>query len=63
MIFHHKLKGGVIMTQYKIVFMVDNRRTEQIVTAFNTNEAKKLIEAQYSGSRVVIHNVTPIYKK
>ena len=39
--------------QYKCVFSVNNRRITQIVTANNTIEAKKIIELQYRGLRLI----------
>ena len=40
------------MSRYKCVFYVNGRRTEQIVAANNSIDARKLIEAQYSGCKV-----------
>ena len=37
---------------YHIVFLVDGRKTEQNVSAFSSLDAKKLIEAQYSGHKI-----------
>lgn len=40
------------MNQYKVVFTVNGKRTEQVVSAFDMAAAKKLIEAQYSNCKV-----------
>lgn len=40
------------MYQYKCVFSVNGRRTEEIVSAQNTIDAKKLIESRYFGSKI-----------
>lgn len=45
------------MSQYKVVFSVNGRRTEQYVNAFNTNDAKKIIEAQYAGQKIIFFSV------
>lgn len=39
--------------QYKCVFSANNRRITQIVTANNAMEAKKIIELQYRGLRLI----------
>ena len=44
-------------SQYHITFTVDGKRTEQTITAFSIADAKKLIEAQYSGHRVTFFGV------
>lgn len=41
------------MLQWKCTFYVNGRRTEQIVSAVSSYEAKKNIEAQYSGSKIL----------
>ena len=41
------------MNKYKCVFTVDGRRTEQIITANTSFDAKKLIEAQYQNCRIL----------
>lgn len=48
------------MRQYKCVFLVDNRRTEQIVTADSQFNARKLIEAQYTNSKITWLSATPV---
>lgn len=45
------------MREYKVVFYVNNIRTETIVSARSTSEARKLVEAQYSGAKVTIIQV------
>lgn len=45
--------------KYHAVFTVDGRRTVQDVSAFSIADAKKLIEAQYSGHKVVFYECSP----
>ena len=45
------------MYQYKVTFSVDGHRTEQVVTARTSVDARRLIEAQYPNSKVIIWNV------
>ena len=45
------------MREYKVVFYVNNIRTEAVVLARSTSEARKLVEAQYSGAKVRIVQV------
>ncbi len=45
--------------KYHAVFMVDGRRTVQDVYAFCIADAKKLIEAQYSGHKVIFFECSP----
>ena len=45
------------MHQYKITFSVDGRRTEQIVSANSTYDAKRLIEAQYPNCKINFLNI------
>lgn len=40
------------MPKYEVNFMVDGRRTQEIVSAFSYGEAQKIIEAQYSGAKI-----------
>ena len=46
------------MNRYKCVFMVNGTRTEQIVNANTAFEARKLVEAQYGGAKIVWVNVS-----
>lgn len=41
------------MKQWIVDFSVNNRRSKQIVSANTSFDAKKLIESQYSGQKVV----------
>ena len=34
------------MAQYNVQFSIDGRRTQEIVSAYNTNDARKIIEAR-----------------
>lgn len=44
------------MNQYKVVFTVNGRRTEQVVSANDSMSAKKLIEAQYSNCKITFYD-------
>lgn len=44
------------MREYLITFTVNSSRYQQKVTASSPTEAKRAIQAQYSGQRVVIVN-------
>ena len=44
--------------QYRIVAYVNNVKTEVIISANSTADAKKLFMAQYAGAKVTIWNVT-----
>lgn len=48
------------MQKYLVEFSVDGRRTEQIVPARSSIDAKKLIEAQYPNSKVVFWGCKPV---
>ena len=48
------------MPQYKVVFTVNGRRIETIVSAYTSYDARKFVEAQYAGQRVSIINVTRV---
>ena len=43
--------------QYKVIFYVDGRKTEQIVSARNYQEARDIVNSQYAGHNVTIFNV------
>lgn len=45
------------MAQYNVQFSIDGRRTQEIVSAYNTNDARKIIEARYIGAKIVIWGV------
>ncbi|MBQ2828092.1 MAG: hypothetical protein IJF20_02500 [Clostridia bacterium] len=47
------------MNQWKVVFSVNNVRTEQIVTSPGSFEAQKIIKSQYVGQNVQIRYVVP----
>ncbi len=40
------------MSQYKCVFYVNSTKSEQVVSARSSVDAKRLIEAQYAGAKV-----------
>ena len=46
------------MPQWKVEFRVDGRRSEIIVSAYTSFDARKIVESQYSGSRVTIIRVS-----
>ena len=48
------------MAQYNVQFSIDGRRTQEIVSAYNTNDARKIIEARYIGAKIVIWSVTTV---
>ncbi len=48
------------MREYKIVFTVDGKRTEQYVNANSSTDAKRFVEMQYSNHRVSIVNVQDV---
>ena len=41
------------MYQYKCTFRVNGNRTEQIVSANTAYDARQIIEAQYSGAKLI----------
>lgn len=43
--------------QWKVVFTVNGRRSETIVSADTSYDARKLVEAQYAGQRVIFISV------
>jgi len=45
--------------KYHAVFAVDGRRTVMDVYAFSIADAKKLIEAQFSGHKVIFFECSP----
>ena len=48
------------MAQYNVQFSIDGRRTQEIVSAYNTNDARKIIEARYTGAKIVMWSVTKL---
>ncbi len=46
------------MYRYKCVFYVNGIRTETIVNASSWDQAKKLVEAQYSSAKITSFNAT-----
>ena len=48
------------MAQYNVQFSIDGRRTHEIVSAYHTNDARKIIEARYTGAKIVIWGVTKL---
>lgn len=48
------------MAQYNVQFSIDGCRTQEIVSAYNTNDARKIIEARYIGAKIVIWGVTKL---
>ena len=49
------------MYTFKVVFHIEGGpRTEEIIRALNSSEAKKIIQARYSGLRISFSSVTRI---
>ena len=48
------------MSKFKCVFSVNGRRTEQIVAAGTSYDARKLIEAQYPNCKISFVSITKI---
>ena len=40
------------MSQWKCIFSVNGKRTETVVAAYTSIDAKKIVEAQYSGCKI-----------
>ncbi len=53
-------KGGESYGTIQVQFSIDGRRTQEIVSAYNTNDARKIIEARYIGAKIVIWSVTKL---
>ena len=49
-----------MMPQFKCDFSVNGKRTQQIVSANSSFDAKKLIEAQYSNCKITWWSCTRI---
>ncbi len=45
---------------YKCIYTVNGHRTEEIVSARSSSDAKALIQAKYAGSKIVWHTCTKI---
>lgn len=41
-----------MLNAYRLTFTVNGKRTEQIVKANSLSDAKRMIQAQYSGARI-----------
>ena len=41
------------MRQWRCVYSVNGTKTEEIVSAFTSFDAKKLVEARYPGSKII----------
>lgn len=48
------------MFNYKCVFSVNTRKTEEIVYANSSVDAKKLIEARYAGNKITWWSCTKV---
>ena len=46
------------MNRYKVRFLLNGIQSEQIVGAPSDYHAKKMIEAQYSGAKIIFLGVT-----
>ena len=51
-------RKNMAQNQYRIVAYVNNVKTEVIISANSTYDAKALFMAQYAGAKVTIWNVT-----
>lgn len=47
------------MRNWRVVFLVNNVHSEQIVTAAGSFEAGNIIKSQYAGQKVVIMRIVP----
>lgn len=47
------------MRDYLVSFLLDGRRTEEIVRAISGADAKRIIQARYSGHKVTIQTALP----
>ena len=45
------------MREYRVRFRVNGHLSETIVTAYSSTEAKRIVEAQYSGADIKIIQV------
>ncbi len=50
------------MKNWEVTFNVNGKRTVQVVAANVSTDAKKLIEAQYSGSKISFIKVNEVKK-
>ena len=48
------------MDRYSVKFSIDGRRTEEIVSANSSSDARKFVEARYNGSKITIWSVIKI---
>ena len=48
------------MSTYKITFSVNGTRSEQIVKANSSIDAKKLVQMQYTNQRITFYSVVRI---
>ena len=46
------------MNRYKVKFLLNGIQSEQIVSTVSDYQARKMIEAQYSGAKILILCVT-----
>lgn len=46
------------MVSYKITFRVNGNRTEEIITAISSSEAKNIIRAKYAGAKIQFISTT-----
>ena len=49
------------MNRYKVRFLVNGMQTEQIVSAIGDYQARKMIEAQYSGAKIIFQAVIRLF--
>jgi hypothetical protein len=47
------MEGVELMDKFKATITINGIRTEVIVNAFDSYQARKLVEAQYAGQKIV----------
>ena len=55
------VRGGVDMNKWKVSYLVNGVRSEQIVSTYGSSNARKIVESMYAGQRVQILSVTRVY--
>lgn len=57
---NNKKEGGKFMGKYKCVFSVNGRRTEEIISASTSIDAKKIIESKYGNCKITWWSCTKV---
>lgn len=50
------------MDEYECTFYVDGIRTEEIVKAYGSSDARKLIEARYPNSKIKFSSIQHLHR-